>query len=102
MRFVIRVAVVVIVLALTQQYAAAQAPFGAFRANPLMLLRQESVQKELKLSDDQVKKVQELGDKAREKMQEILGADEADRPKKMQEMNEENRKAVAEVLNPEQ
>jgi Spy/CpxP family protein refolding chaperone len=103
MRFAIRVAVVAIVLTLAQQYAAAQAPFGGtFRANPLMLLRQESVQKELKLTEDQTKKIQELGDKTREKFQEIFGGDEADRPKKMQELNEENRKAVAALLTPEQ
>jgi len=101
MRLIIRVAVVGIVLALAQQYAGAQ-PFGGFRGNPLMLLRQESVQKELKLTDDQANKVKELADKTREKFQEIFSGDEADRGKKMQELAEENRKAVSELLNPDQ
>ena len=81
MRLIIPVAVVGIVLALAQQYAGAQ-PFGGFRGNPLMLLRQESVQKELKLTDDQANKVKELADKTREKFQEIFSGDEADRGKK--------------------
>jgi len=102
MRLMIRLAVVAMVLALAQEYAAAQGFFGGFRGNPVMLLRQESVQKELKLNEDQVKKIEELSQKTREKFQDIFGGDEAERPKKMQELTEENRKAVAEILNPEQ
>jgi len=103
MRLVIRMAVVGMVLTLGQQFAMAQAGgFGFFRGNPLMLLRQESVQKELKLSDDQINKAKELADQTREKMRDIFGADEADRPKKMQELNEETRKALAEILNADQ
>jgi len=90
------------VLALAQQTVHAQGFFGGFRNNPLMLLRQESVQKELKLTDDQIKKVQEMGEKNREKFQEIFNGDEADRPQKMQALMEENRKAVAALLTPEQ
>jgi Spy/CpxP family protein refolding chaperone len=101
MRLIIRVAVVAIVLLSAQQYAAAQ-PFGGFRGNPLMLLRQESVQKELKLSDEQAQKVKELAEKTREKFQDIFAGDEADRPKKMQELAQENRKAVAEILSADQ
>ncbi|HMF10669.1 MAG TPA: hypothetical protein VKE94_00130 [Gemmataceae bacterium] len=102
MRLVTRVAIVGVLLVLAQGFAAAQGPFGGFGGNPVMLLGQESVQKELKLTDDQIKKVQELGEKMREKFQEIFGLDEAERPKKMQELNEENRKAIAAFLKPEQ
>jgi Spy/CpxP family protein refolding chaperone len=67
-----------------------------------MLLNQESVQKELKLTDEQKTKFDELRQKSREKMQEIFQGDEGERPKKMQELNEENRKAIAAILSPEQ
>jgi len=89
MRFIIRVAVVGLVLTLAQGIVRAQGFFGGFRGNPLMLLAQESVQRELKLNDEQVKKLDELRQKTREKFQEIFGGDEAERPKKMQELNEE-------------
>jgi len=102
MRLFIRVAVVGLVLTLAQGVARAQGFFGGFRGNPLMLLGQESVQKELKLNDEQVKKLDELRQKSREKFQEIFGGDEAERPKKMQELNEENRKAITALLSPEQ
>src|SRR5581483_7249018 len=49
-------------------------PFGGglMRSNA-MLLNQESVRKELKLRYEQVKKAQELGEKMREKFQELQG-----------------------------
>src|SRR5215216_4069736 len=102
MRLIIRVAVVGLVLMLAQGVVRAQGFFGGFRGNPLMLLGQESVQKELKLTDEQKTKTDELRQKSREKMQEIFQGDEGERQKKMQELNEENRKAVAGILNPEQ
>jgi Spy/CpxP family protein refolding chaperone len=102
MRLIIRVAVVGLVLMLAQGVVRAQGFFGGFRGNPLMLLGQESVQKELKLTDEQKTKADELRQKSREKMQEIFQGDEGERQKKMQELNEENRKAVAAILNPEQ
>ena len=102
MRLTIRLAVVGLVLMLAQGVVRAQGFFGGFRGNPLMLLGQESVQKELKLTDEQTKKVDELRQKTREKFQEIFGGDEAERPKKMQELNEENRKAIDALLSPEQ
>src|SRR5688572_25073822 len=102
MRLIIRVAVVGLVLTLVQGVVKAQGFFGGFRGNPVMLLGQESVQKELKLTDEQMKKAEEVRTKSREKMQEIFGGDEGDRQKKMQELNEENRKAIAAFLSPEQ
>jgi Spy/CpxP family protein refolding chaperone len=102
MRLIIRVAIVVVVLMLAQSVARAQGFFPGMRGNPLMLLGQESVQKELKLTDEQKTKVDELRQKSREKMQEIFADDEGERPKKMQELNQENRKALEGVLNPEQ
>ena len=102
MRMTIRLAVVGLVLMLAQGVVRAQGFFGALRGNTLMLLGQESVQKELKLTDEQKTKVDELRTKSREKMQEIFQGDEGERQTKMQALNEENRKAVAAILSPEQ
>src|SRR3954468_10235484 len=102
MKLTIRVAVVGMVLMLAQGVVRAQGFFGFMRGNPLMLLNQESVQKELKLTDEQKTKVDELRQKPGEKMREIFQGDEGERPKKMQELNQENRKALTGILNPEQ
>jgi type 1 glutamine amidotransferase len=79
-------------------------PGGGFQRGPsaAMLLGQEPVQKELKLSADQVKKVEELSEKMREKMQGVFDLEEPERGKKMQELNRENDKALAAVLTLEQ
>jgi Spy/CpxP family protein refolding chaperone len=102
MRLIIRVAVVGLVLMLAQGVAKAQGFFGFMRGNPLMLLNQESVQKELKLTDEQKTKIDELRQKSREKMQEIFQGDEGERQAKMQALNGENRKALEGILNAEQ
>jgi len=98
----IQAAVVGLVLMLAQGVVRAQGFFGALRGNPLTLLGQESVQKELKLTDEQKTKLDELRRTSREKMQEIFQGDEGERQTKMQALNDENRKAVAAILNPEQ
>jgi Spy/CpxP family protein refolding chaperone len=75
-----------------------------------MLLANESVQKELKLEDQQVEKCKEIGDKAREKMQEFRsqteGLDQDQRRAKMMELmrefNESTVKSASEFLKPEQ
>ena len=102
MKMTIRVAVVALVLMVMQGVAKAQGFFGFMRGNPLMLLNQESVQKELKLTDEQKTKINELRQSAREKMQEIFQADQAERQQKMQALNQENRKALETILNAEQ
>jgi Spy/CpxP family protein refolding chaperone len=101
MRTVLRLAAAGAALALVAGVAAAQ--FGGFgRGNPAMLLGQESVRKELKLTDEQIKKVEELSEKMREKFQEAFGLEGEERTKKVQELMKENEKAVAEILKPEQ
>ncbi|MGO9470242.1 MAG: hypothetical protein ACLQIB_51510 [Isosphaeraceae bacterium] len=75
-----------------------------------MLLGNESVQKELKLEDQQVEKAKELGEKAREKMtaarSSFEGLDQDERRTKMMELNKEinesTMKAAGEFLKPEQ
>jgi len=72
MRLIIRVAVVGLVVMLAQGVARAQGFFAGMRGDPLMLLGQESVQKELKLTDEQTKQIGDLRQKTREKFQEIF------------------------------
>ena len=85
--------------------ALAQPPFGGpfgGRGNVGMLLRQESVQKELKISDDQLKKVEDLSEQMRDKFQDAFGLEGEERTKKIQELRKENEKALSEILKPEQ
>jgi len=72
----------------------------------MMLAQAKSVQEELKLSDDQTKKLTELSQKQREAMREMFqgggGGDRDEMRKKMEEMNKANEKAMAEILKPDQ
>jgi hypothetical protein len=73
---------------------------------PWRLVTQKSVQTELKMSEEQVKKAdalgQELAGKQRELFESLQDLDQAERGKKMQEFNQTNDKAVAAILKPEQ
>lgn len=66
------------------------------------LLGQESIQKELKLSEAQLKTVKELGDKQREAMKGLTAAGGAEGFKKIMEMAQENEKAYTALLKPDQ
>jgi hypothetical protein len=101
MRVVLRVVFAGAALALLGPVVRAQ-PGGGFMQSPGVLLRQESVQKELKLSEEQKKKAEELGEQMREKFQEAFGLEGEERAKKMRELTAENNKAVAGILKPEQ
>jgi Spy/CpxP family protein refolding chaperone len=74
---------------------------GGF-GGPLFLLGQKSVQEDLKLSEEQVKKVTELQEKQREAFQGLRDLSQEERRAKMQEMNQANEKAVAGILNAQQ
>jgi type II secretory pathway component GspD/PulD (secretin) len=97
-------------IALVPNVAQAQQPPGPFEsASPASaLLGQPSVQKELKLDDDQVNKVQELRLNHIRKVVEASkerkekGFDLKEQEKKRHELYEENDKAVAQILRPEQ
>jgi Spy/CpxP family protein refolding chaperone len=92
------------VLALVASPALAQRrPMGGgFGLGPAFLLTQESVQKELKLSDDQLKKVKDLGEKMREARGKLRDLDREEARKKMQELTKENEKALADILSKDQ
>ena len=104
MRHLFRRAPLASVLAVLAAVAWAQPPFGGLPRgpSPASLIGQESVQKELKLTAEQTKKLADLADKMREKMQAAFALEGPQRGKKLQELNEENDKAVAAILAPEQ
>jgi len=68
----------------------------------LMLLNQKAVQEDLKLSEDQTKKVQELAQKQRDSFRDFQNLSQEERQKKGQEMAAANQKALAEILNADQ
>jgi Spy/CpxP family protein refolding chaperone len=75
---------------------------GGFGMGGTFLLNQKSVQEELKLSDEQVKKVKELSDKQRESFQGLRDLSQEERRTKMQESAKATQKAVGEILNEKQ
>lgn len=104
MQHLFRCAAAASVLVVLTAVAWTQPPAGRFQRGPAaaMLLQQQSVQQELKLSRDQLKKVEELSGKMREKMQDIFALEEPERGKKLQALNQENDKTLAAILTPEQ
>jgi Spy/CpxP family protein refolding chaperone len=91
------------------------APLGG--GDSTRLLQQESVQKALKLTPEQIKKVEDLSEEMRAKFQQAFGGreegqgdrkiiivdrDNEEHRKKMQELHQETEKAVAKILKPEQ
>ncbi len=96
---------------------AAQPPFGGRGGfggrgfgEPSILLQNTGVQKELKLSDEQVKKIkdigQKIGDKHKDDFAALAKVDEQERREKVQKwfkaISEETEKELASVLTPEQ
>jgi Spy/CpxP family protein refolding chaperone len=75
---------------------------GGFQMTGAMLLGQKSVQEDLKLSDDQIKKVTDLGEKTRAAFGGLQGLSREEIQKKMEENRKESEKAVAEILKPDQ
>jgi hypothetical protein len=75
---------------------------GQFRMPGLLLLNQESVQKELKLTKDQIKEVKKGWEKQLQAFQGLQDVDEEERPKKMQEIAKDGDKAVAKILKKDQ
>ncbi len=93
--------------------AAGQPQFGGRGGGfggPGMLLQNTGVQKELKLSEEQIKKIKDIGQKIQEKHKDDFAAlaklDQQERREKGQELfkaiGEETEKELASVLNPDQ
>jgi hypothetical protein len=72
------------------------------RITSLLLLGNESVQKDLKLSDDQIKDVKAAAKKAQEARQGLQDLDREERTKKIQEIAKESDKAVTKILKDDQ
>jgi hypothetical protein len=81
---------------------AQQRGFGGFTTSPLSLLSQKSVQEELKMTEDQVKKGTELAEKMRGNRQDFQNLSREEIQKKLAERAEASEKAMAEFLKPEQ
>ena len=67
-----------------------------------MLLGQESVQKDLKLSDDQIKDVEAAQAKMNKNWLELRDLDQEDRTKKLSSASVEGERTITEILKPEQ
>jgi hypothetical protein len=97
---------VLVVAALTSPTAWAQRPGrggqGGFGINTLGLLAQQSVQDELKLSDDQKKQVAEHVEKQLAAAGDLQGLDREERQKKMQERTKANDAAIGGILTGDQ
>jgi hypothetical protein len=68
----------------------------------LMLATNKSVQEELKVDEDQAKKLTALSEKNRENFGSFRDLSQEERREKMTKLTAENDKAVAEILKPEQ
>ena len=77
-------------------------PVAGEGAVELMLLRQQSVQKELKLSKDEVDKIHTFGEQQWEKAQSVHVLPQAEQTKKYAEMSKENETFVKETLTKDQ
>jgi hypothetical protein len=68
----------------------------------LLLLRQKSVQEELKLSPEVVKKIQDFTNKQADALGDVLRLDQAERAKKLEAMEAANKQFVTDTLTKEQ
>lgn len=85
-----------------QQQQRQRGGFGGFGGDPIYLLGQKSVQEELKLTGEQIKKGKELSDRRSEALQGLGDLSREERRTKMQEIRKANNKALAEILKPDQ
>jgi hypothetical protein len=105
MRAIWKWALVVAVLAIPAGSVAAQQPDEAVAEGTtvqLLLLRQKSVQAELKLGPEFAKKVLEFTNKEADDFLEALKSKGADAKKKIEELEERNKKFIADNLNAKQ
>ncbi|HTU93370.1 MAG TPA: hypothetical protein VMF69_25035 [Gemmataceae bacterium] len=89
-------------LAQEQQRQRRGGGFGGFGGGMLSLLTQKPVQEELKLSEEQVKKVTELQAKERENRPDFQGLDREEIQKKMAERTKVQNEAIAKILDDKQ
>lgn len=96
----VAVAALVASPALAQQQGRRQGGFQG--AGQLGLLMNKDVQKDLKLTTDQVSKIDTAAKKQREAFQGLQGLSREERTQKMQALNKETRETLKSTLKPEQ
>lgn len=77
-------------------------PPAGFGLDPLSLLAQKSVQEEMKLSEEQVKKITELAEKRRGSFRDFQELGREERRKKREEQTQAEAKAVQEIVTADQ
>lgn len=108
MNTIVRSAAALGVIALLSAPALAQGPRGGGMGmgGGLMLLQNEGVQKELKLTDEQVSKAREAGQDLRDRfsadLQSFRDKTDAERREVMEKMSGDTKKILAGILKPEQ
>jgi Spy/CpxP family protein refolding chaperone len=102
MKRLVPLALALAVVALAATAVQAQPRGPGFGGGTLFLLTQKSVQEELKMSDEQVKKVTELEAKQREAFRDFRDLSREERQKKFEEMAKANTKAIGEILKEDQ
>jgi hypothetical protein len=75
---------------------------GGFTRSPMMLLGQESVQKELQMTTQQVQALTTIFEQQRTAMTQAFQLDREERGTRMQEIGKQAETQVAQVLNPQQ
>lgn len=73
-------------------------PLGGLTISLLLVLSKSQVQEELKLSEDQVKKIEELRAERRQALAALRGLNKEDRANKLQDINKANEAALAKIL----
>jgi len=104
MRNFVGITLVLALLATTANTASAQDGRGLRQGliSGFMLLRQKSVQEELKLSEDQIKNVEAAQAKMSQSFLELRDLDQEERAKRLAKASVEGEKTITEILKPEQ
>lgn len=76
--------------------------FGGMMASPMMILRNEQIQKELEIVDDQLKDLEAIGEEMRESFQGLRDLSQEERDEKFREINKQFEERLNEVLLPHQ
>lgn len=100
MRSICGVALMLMILVLTATAAPAPEvrPLGGLTSGVLLYLSKSQVQEELKLSEDQVKKIEELRAVRRQALAALRGLNKEARANQLQDINKANEAALAKIL----
>jgi hypothetical protein len=103
MRSKLQLTLAVGILTLVEHQVWARGPrISPYLGSPLPLLRHKSVQEDIKLSAEQIQKLQVILEREMESLKSWLELDVVERSKKMAEMWKQDEKLMAAILKPEQ